>query len=248
MKKQLSTFLFFFFVMLGVGAQDLHHLNKDLPCINKHFNMHLVIFPDSTGDINFDMASFNQAIESTNTYFSPICFSFGICEIDTMTNYNFNKLNLEDELDPLGANHTIRNRLNIFIIDSLVIDGNDGPCGLGGGNRVILQRNCYSALAHELGHVFGLEHTFAGTANVNDPNCDQTGDGICDTPADPYTGNPNIVWQIDCEFVFEGVDANGEFYQPDIGNIMSYYGCDCGFTRGQYLRMIETYLNKPKMW
>jgi len=248
MKKQFSTILFYLAIVLSVGAQDLHHLNKDLPCINKHFNMHLIIFPDSTGNANFDMASFNRAVDDANRFFSPICFTFGTCEVDTMENYNFNKLNLESELDALWDNHTIRNRLNIFIIDSLVVAGDDGPCGLGGGNRIILQRNCYSALAHELGHVFGLEHTFAGDELVDDPNCDLTGDAICDTPADPYFEDPTIIWHRDCEFVYDGVDANGQLYQPDIGNVMSYYGCDCGFTRGQYLRMIESYLSKPKMW
>ncbi len=248
MKKQLLTILVCFVTIMNVTAQDLHHRHKDLPCVNKHFNMHLNIFVDSTGNPNFNLAQFNAAIASANRYFEPICMSFSICEMDTIPNYNFNKLNLEKELDPLFSNYTVENRLNIFIIDSLVIDGDDGPCGLGGGKRVTLQRNCYSALTHELGHVFGLAHTFGGNENVDGSNCDSEADGICDTPADPYTGNPLIVWHVDCEFVYEGRDDNGQFYQPDIGNIMSYYGCDCGFTRGQYLKMVETYLNKSKMW
>jgi len=247
-KKQLLLVLFCLTTVLSINAQDLHHRNKDLPCINKHFNMHLHVFQDSMGNENFNMAAFNRAIDDANNFFSPICFSFGICEIDTIKNYNFNKLNLPNELDPLYANYTIGNRLNIFIIDSLVVNGDPNPCGLGGGNRVTLQRNCYGALTHELGHVFGLQHTFEGTELVDGSDCDVEGDTICDTPADPYTEDPFITWIIDCEFVFEGTDANGQLYQPDVGNIMSYYGCDCGFTRGQYLRMVETYLFKSKMW
>lgn len=211
--------------------------------------MHLHIFQDSMGNENFSIADFNSAVEAANKYFSPICFSFSVCEMDTIKNYNFNKLNLENELSPLYNNYNIDNRLNIFIIDSLVVDGDDGPCGLGGGNTITLQRNCYGALAHELGHVFGLVHTFEGNELVDGSNCEVIGDGICDTPADPYIINtPNNRWIRNCEFIYEGTDGNGQLYQPDVGNIMSYYGCDCGFTRGQYLRMIESYLSKPKMW
>jgi len=105
-------------------------------------------------------------------------------------------------------------------------------------------------MTHEMGHVWGLPHTFAGNGveNVDGSNCETAGDGICDTPADPYNPNvDNITWQNGCEFVFEGLDANGQFYQPDMGNIMSYYGCDCGFTRGQYLRMASLIQNSS-LW
>ena len=46
-----------------------------------------------------------------------------------------------------------------------------------------------------------------------------------------------------CEFIFPALDANGEYYQPDVGNIMSAYPCKCGFTREQYLKMAEVYFS-----
>jgi len=108
-------------------------------------------------------------------------------------------------------------------------------------------------LTHEMGHMFGLLHTFEGNGIelVNGSNCETEGDLICDTPADPFVEGDDMSLYIgeDCEFISIKLDSNFQYYQPDVGNIMSYYPCSCGFTRGQYLKMAETFLNSdPKMW
>jgi len=79
---------------------------------------------------------------------------------------------------------------------------------------------------------------------------------LCDTPADPLgqtfisAADQLLVDQMmldttfirGCEFVYEIKDPNGEYYQPDMGNIMSNYPCKCGFTQDQYRLMVETIL------
>lgn len=119
-------------------------------------------------------------------------------------------------------------------------------------------------LLHAMGHFFGLPHTNAeinpGTAatvspqpptNVNTPivsrefvnrlnmqNCEEHGDGFCDTEADPY---PSVAmtqtfvqatWN--CANTAGLKDGNGDFYLPPCDNLMSHYGLRCRFTQQQY--------------
>jgi len=103
-------------------------------------------------------------------------------------------------------------------------------------------------LMHELGHTFGLLHTFEtkyGTEKVDGTNCDTSGDLICDTPADPGIPVDN-----NCVFKYDEPDLNGDYYKTEIGNYMSHFFCaHCYFTTEQYEKMAATYLNSTfKMW
>jgi hypothetical protein len=161
---------------------------------------------------------------------------------------------VEIRVDEINRLFYQENRINIYLVDRF-----DDPnlCGFANLGQIANENNAKiyikgGCLPHEMGHLFGLLHTFEGSGveNVDGSNCDLVGDLICDTPADPYIEDSQIQWLGDnCEFIFTGTDINGEFYQPDVGNIMSYYGCDCGFTRGQYIKMANTWLNSDrKMW
>ena len=107
-------------------------------------------------------------------------------------------------------------------------------------------------LTHEIGHYFGVLHTHqctGGNQPPNDPDCpgelvdgsnsSYAGDMIIDTPADPgpqtlvftnpsgyCTTNPSPCTQVTC-FYNDGtgpfLDSNGDAYQPDVLNLMSYY-------------------------
>lgn len=228
-------------------SQSLHHLNEDLPCLDKHFNLMVHVAVDSTRNPNFNLGLLNSAVQEMNQYFEPICVSFSICEIDTFLNYNFDVRPTRPSLPEVSILHQEGRRLNVYILEELL---GDDVCGLGGNGTIHLERGCFGAITHEMGHVWGLAHTFAGNGEelVNGSNCETAGDGICDTPADPYDPDDKLEsWQDGCEFISLIKDANGEFYQPDMGNIMSYYGCDCGFTNGQYLRMAENIKNST-LW
>ncbi len=72
------------------------------------------------------------------------------------------------------------------------------------------------------------------------PDCEQTGDQVCDTPASPILFNT-----IDnCNYTGTSTDLNGDEFNPLLSNIMAY-GPDvsCGeiFTQGQLERMQFTY-------
>jgi hypothetical protein len=110
-----------------------------------------------------------------------------------------------------------------------------------------------SVMSHEIGHCLGLFHTFHGTYDsyesgsckelVNGSNGETCGDYVKDTPADPIafkflppSSFVNCIWNNTTM-----VDANGDLYNPDPSNIMSYSYPQCinKFTAGQGLRMRE---------
>jgi hypothetical protein len=105
-----------------------------------------------------------------------------------------------------------------------------------------------------LGHYFDLDHTFSGEGIelANGSNCSTAGDGICDTPADPYVDTEPVSDYVDgnCIFISKKKDVNGQFYDPDVSNIMGYYQqCRClKFTHDQYAKMANHYLSNPTAW
>ena len=90
-------------------------------------------------------------------------------------------------------------------------------------------------ISHEMGHVLFLWHTHHGTSYPGDDgrcaelvdgtNSDICGDYIIDTPADP-----NMFGKVDrttCEWRGSDRDSNGDSYDPDPKNIMSYSASNC---------------------
>ncbi len=98
----------------------------------------------------------------------------------------------------------------------------------------------HSTLEHELGHFFGLQHTFGEDAGayttdekVDGSNCHNAGDFICDTKADP-----NSKIDKNCNYV-GNKNSHTESFDPPINNFMSYYSnqCKTTFTPNQRTRM-----------
>ena len=93
-----------------------------------------------------------------------------------------------------------------------------------------------------MGHFFNLLHTHEsryGYELVNGSNCENAGDLCCDTPADPGLSSTNMDYN--CHYIGWATDANGDSYEPDPRNIMSYAVKDCrdSFTPDQYMRIRE---------
>ena len=121
--------------------------------------------------------------------------------------------------------------------DGVVVGGNSGSSTL---------------LTHELGHYFGLYHTFQG--GCANGNCLETGDRVCDTPPKSVAGMaggtcaaPANSCATDDDDTHDhnplrptGLGGIGD--QPDgLENYMDYTGaCYGGFTQGQRARMRAT--------
>lgn len=116
-----------------------------------------------------------------------------------------------------------------------------------------------STFPHEVGHFFGLLHTHGKTNggstdelvdrdidkdNNGRPDCEETGDDCCDTPADPNLGASKYkhLCTKDCSLSYqdEVKDPEGNIYHPLVDNLMSYNQhkyCRKNFTKDQIDRI-----------
>jgi hypothetical protein len=143
----------------------------------------------------------------------------------------------------LSQANNLANALNIYFLEHTT---NRGWATWGNQKKnYIINRNeqKYVVVPHEVGHFFGLYHTFSGvfdddenfiktTENVarsgTNSNCSVKGDNFCDTPADHNLHCSNLSNDFIC--LDERYDEFGDRYSPDRGNIMSY-----GFIEDLYM-------------
>lgn len=275
MFNKLVLLLSFIFVAFISLTQE----KTKLPCLDKEFSVVVHIVKDSLGDPGVKEADILDNIKGVNAYFQKICASFKVCEFRYIDNFMYDpsKISKKDYWKHVQQIYHVNNRINIYYVTS-VSDEAAGLADLGAicvmdslGIRVE-KKSVFNnrTLVHEMGHYFGLKHTwYFDEANssksielVDGSNCLISGDGICDTPADPFVlsdiGNLDKYISLKdptkCKFIYSdkpgALDVKGKYYNPLVGNIMSYYPgtCDCGFTDGQLHKMAETYMSNPKMW
>lgn len=220
----------------------------------------------TSGSGGFTVASLNNVLASVNSYYlfngSGIQFYIAGETPDYIDNDAlYSSFPAFNETSIAGRDAT--NAMNMYFVNQF-----DRP-GLGGyayfpGNSLETTRSFILSGAgesnadlgnrlvpHELGHNFNLYHTFQGSTSTNPAevelvtrgagaNCTTSGDGVCDTPADPYNRSGAGTTNVNNCPVYNGTatDPNGDPYNPSITNIMSYYfPCTHDFTPGQYDRM-----------
>lgn len=214
---------------------------------------HIIRTDTGTGGILLNQ--FNAAITLMNSFYANAYIEFFLCEginyIDDTNLYDFET----DEQDAMIAAHSVNNVINIYFANTVTSSSSgNGLCGYAyfpGGPEIILMNNSCaingSTLSHEMGHFFALSHTHGNnngtltTELVDGSNCDTDGDFICDTPADPQLSGSNVT--ASCVYTGNDIDANGQFFNPDPLNIMSYSrkACRTQFSPQQYARIYGTY-------
>ncbi|MFT6716656.1 MAG: hypothetical protein ACJA0Q_001300 [Saprospiraceae bacterium] len=256
--KRLKIFTLFILLATASYSQGNGTTFKSIDkCYNKTFSVSIHILEDTLGQQNVSAASIASGIALANSYFSNICATFNICSTYVHPNVRNDKVRKGIEDKEIAVMYDVPNTINIYYV--IDISGASSTCGfapLGGmtvptktsdRDAIFIKKSCAAGktLTHELGHYFGLYHTFEQSTNgiefVNGTNCATTGDLICDTPADPSgTGQVDAA---NCDLNPAATDPNGDYYTPNSCNIMSYYNNNCGngiqFTTGQYDRMLE---------
>ncbi|WMJ74692.1 hypothetical protein RCC89_16180 [Cytophagaceae bacterium ABcell3] len=236
---------------------------KPLTQINKTFKIivHIVLNQDSNPGITEN--TIRQAVNGVNDFFAPIAANFDIAEFRYIENHNYNgsqenPLTLTLPQEELAQIYNIDRRINMYFIKANPDSSLCGRATRGGissidNPSILMLKDCVDSrvLAHLFGLYFGLHRTFEGNELVDGSNCETDGDLVCDTPADPYTGEDmdDYIDPDNCQFIYKGKDENGDYYDPDVSNIMSFYNCPCPrFSHGQYERMANFYLSNPMAW
>ena len=231
--------------------QGVERLNQEHFRILTHqvpVQIHVVRKSDGTGGVDFE--TIIQELDLANDLFAEANIEFYVSrKVNYIDNSAFYDLNKQDEGKLAGPND-VAGALNLYYTNTIFSGSNQlaGFTYYPGSNmdRVFisgLAAGNGSTLAHEFGHYFGLLHTHGmngiGAEAVAGNNCSDAGDLICDTPADP-----NLRSTVDqgCNYFGTARDANGDFYNPDTRNIMSYAPdyCRSSFTYEQMTMMVYT--------
>ncbi len=187
-------------------------------------------------------------------------------QVTVINNDKFHNFKVTDETE-LRKQYDVLNAINIYFVKTItdqyetILGGYASlPTLSASSNRILYSyfdrtEEDYDELKtklflHEIGHYFGLLHTFQDSNHPDiskrelvtrgaGSNCSIAGDQLCDTPADPFERLPSIA-AYNC---FQNVpsdltDAFGDSYSPPTNNIMSYHQrCGHIFTAQQYQKM-----------
>ena len=208
----------------------------------------------SDGSAGLTETQLISAIDKVNSYYSGANLEFFLFgAIDYIDNDDFSDYNTDLE-DAVASTRDIPNTINIYFANS-VSSGSSPLCGYayfpGNPDRIFMDNSCTlngTTLSHEIGHYLTLYHTHGKTNNgttdelADGSNCATAGDDVCDTPADPnLSGKVNS----NCQYTSNIRDANGQLYQPNTENIMSYslQSCRRLFSSGQFDRAYQGFIN-----
>lgn len=196
------------------------------------------VITNEVGGGGITPAQVEAGIQNLNELFSSASVSFAQCdEPEYVPDSTFYNLRVGEE-DELFETYEQAGVINVYIIGGSLASQQGTPlCGFAffpwNSQRyhLIVQDACYinaSSFAHEMGHTLGLYHTHEtvfGHELVDGSNCEDAGDLLCDTPADPLLGGGNV--NLLCQYTGDETDANGATYSPDQANIMSYSRSSC---------------------
>ncbi len=208
-------------------------------------SLHIVKKEDMSGGITDNEITLAKQI--LNTRYNLANVEFVEESRDTIISNYFSIIESEIKASELFTNFERENSLNIYFVP----EGNNyGTFSFMSGGQGVVVNNFAathnSTLAHEIGHYFNLYHTHETKFGIECPsgsNCSESGDLVCDTPADPNLETFVYLILNDCSYDMNHnrqppipEDCDNTAYNPQIRNIMSYarvYNCRDYFTNIQ---------------
>lgn len=183
-----------------------------------------ILRPSDGQDAFADIADIEQVIADANVFFAEVDIVLELCNWSYIDDSSLYYTTLSSNDIEIRKNNRA-GMINLYCIE------NYSSCGTSSfpwsqRDFINIKNNCLlngSTFIHEFGHYLGLWHTHTTTNGyelVNGSNCEQAGDLICDTPADPRLSSENVSFS--CNYTGDEVDNNGDNYMPDARNIMSY--------------------------
>ena len=211
-------------------------------CLNKRFSLVIHVVLDSSGQPGITPIEIAQGVDTLNKYFKPICVSFEACVIKEIKDYNYNEWVDTIHQPVVQLTYHDANVINIYLVEGIVsplAPGTGAPAAgyaASSNDLIVVNKGEFASkvTVHEMGHFFGLPHTFDGSGElvVRSNNCYTSGDGFCDTDADPFPNGMSATQP--CSFQAGPQDTQGQYYTPPLDNIMSYWDCTVKFTQEQY--------------
>lgn len=219
----------------------------------------ICIVRDSSGVTTLDTSLLRKGLVYMNKLFAGSGLEFYVCGnynyINNTTYYNVDNT----EYEALNNAYGVTNVINFYMVNSINHLGSSaqGVAPTPGGSLWVMMRNNAdtTVYAHEMGHFFGLLHThgYSNTTRtlefVDGSNCRETGDYMCDTPADPMlstaiVNGANVNAQ--CLYFGNLKDDHNQVYVPDATNIMSYapHKCVSHFSAEQLAFMNWVYITE----
>lgn len=236
----------------------------------KYFQLNWVVVQSTSGGAgsNIDQTRIDQLMSEVNADFAAHRIQFCADPATFVSDDTYYTLNVSTEDAGLKTTYgtTPQNWINVYVVGSITNPSAGGYArfpydpfgGLNIRGGVVLARgNMFlgtHTLAHELGHTFGLFHTFHGVDEVTPcTNCyegrdlvgggssggDTEGDWCSDT--NPHATNANICGDAGTDGCAPGL----AWLNSPVNNHMSYSFCTSQFTNQQAGRMhcmIDTYL------
>ena len=205
----------------------LHNVNKD----------------DGTGGNSW--TEIRNVVNGLSNYYQPYNICFVVVDEDNINRVQYfemsdfsNNWGSRNDWEELIEENRVTNAINVYFVKDAnsgglatsTIFGDSFPSVCISNFTVGVSTFNSQILAHEIGHCLGLFHTHEDfnytkieqiprTGNLK--NCEDNGDFLCDTPADPNLNISSLYVDASCYYI-GGQSYNGYDYEPDPSNLMSY--------------------------
>jgi hypothetical protein len=241
-----------------VSTQVIIELNQSIESELPDFDINQVgllqipvqihIINDNNGNGGLNESKVQSSLNRVNNAFRFAKLEFVQYAPPNIIN-NTNFYNHTKDNEQYAEQNDVADVLNIYVPKTITKDNSDGSEKSMSGyaffpfedvDRIYVKKSRFneSTLEHEIGHYLSLYHTHstAGNRGISGSGCNYEGDGICDTPFDPFKEEPYLSSYVDSSC---NIDSSQSQYQNLVNNIMSYSRKKCRtvFTDEQLIRM-----------